>query len=250
MGLDSIASTDNTPSIHHAATLGKQSEESVYFKYPFLLEYRDYLGDIGIEQILWEWNFGVIVRWQTNEKVYKIWKNPEFSAMLQDEYERHIAFYSQLMLLKEDERTRIAENIRIPEVAVEPLVLENWLVLYEMELVNWMSLNRLDLMTEFWDLLVWEDTDRLTDWDLTQLLQNQYNISEEEIILLSARWKDVLIDHFPQAWREVSRLLELLRSAWYEHEDLHSWNILISGEPDNPIIYLIDFWKSRIPTTH
>lgn len=253
-------------------SIKENSEWWLLDKYPFLSEYEDYLPLSKIE-ITWEWNYCIIINWPS-ERVYKIWKNSEFSKDLEREYQNHLRFY--LGLEKLLETVKINKWICIPEVAEKPKIIE-WklsgekLFIYEMERVNWKNLLSYLIKEELEKLGVTINFDNNTDLSLEKLyisktwgniddLRNWIwiNIENEgkKFIKSIKKWQKKWVwspfpsylfqKYFPEQYELISELLFRLKKSGYKHLDLHAKNIMIAYENKKPIIYIIDFWIVNI----
>ncbi len=212
-----------------------------YQKYPFLIDYREFFWDLKNEDILGEWNFGIIIAWPWREKVYKIWKTVSASQELENEYQNHVNFYLWVW------ENWIHWNIRVPMVSIEPKKVKNdtWqeLIIYEMERVHGISLLRYDLMKNYQKELAW--LDHLSDNKLLSILHKNGSLSETEYLLIYSNAIRILRENLPDHSRELENLLERLKWNWIEHLDLHAWNIMIDIQwSDDPKIYIIDFGKA------
>ncbi len=212
-----------------------------YEKYLFLDDYREFFWELKNEDILWEWNYGIVIAWPGREKVYKIWKTIEASQELENEYKNHISFY---LWIGENWNKW---NISIPFVAIEPKKIrnKNWdkLIIYEMERISWISILRHDLLKQYTKELEWFD--HLSDTKLLNRLRKNGTLSETEYLLFYSNGLRILTENFPDLWEELRELLDNLKVNWIEHLDLHAWNIMIdTNHKDWPQIYIIDFWKA------
>ena len=115
-------------------------KESAYKVFPFLDDYSEHIKD---PEIIWEWNYWVVVDgWY--ERIYKLWKNKDFSDSLRREYSDHCKFYLWYEKIKskpENENNPRYAKLRIPEVLINPRLIQ-WknskeeLFIYEMEKIH------------------------------------------------------------------------------------------------------------------
>lgn len=244
--------------------------QNLLSNFPFLEDYSDYLKDA---KVMWEWNYWVVVDWWY-ERIYKIWRNKDFSDDLKSEYWNHVKFYMWLEKLKSiDWNSEKYKNIRIPEVIKNPFLItwkvtKDKLFIYEMEKIHWNNLLsylikeelekiwiKLDLkdftdreMEMLYTKHIWKWINALRNWqymDLTEM--------DRKFIKSVQRWLNKSVwnafpsflfkRYFPDLYEQISQALFELKKSWYKHTDLHAKNLMISfDENNNPIVYLIDFW--------
>ena len=250
----------------------EKNESSIYKQYPFLEEYKEHIKLSEID-IIWEWNYWIILNWPL-ERVYKIWKNSNFSQQLQKEYNNHIKFYIALEELKD--KLDCNESLFIPEVAKKPKIIEwklSWedLFIYEMEKIKWKTLlsylikeelenqwleinlsNYTDYsLEELYKQKTWKDIDELRNWTWVDI-DNEGKKLMKSIQKWQKKWvweqfPSYLINkYFPEQYKDISELLFKLKKMWYKHLDLHSKNFMITYHKNKPQIYIIDFWIVKI----
>lgn len=247
-------------------------KESAYQVFPFLDDYWDHIKD---PEVIWEWNYWVVVDgWY--ERIYKLWKNKDFSDALRREYNDHCKFYLWYEKIKsktENENNPKYAKLRIPEVLINPRLIQ-WknskeeLFIYEMEKIHGHNLlsylireelekvnivvNLDDYSDREMELLysqhIWKSIDSLRNWVFMDL-------TNEDRKFMKSVWNWVIKwvwnsfpsllfkKYFPELYEEISEILFELKKAWYKHTDLHAKNLMISFDKNwNPIVYLIDFW--------
>ena len=223
-----------------------QSIESVhqihgpYDTFPFLEQYREFFGDLKNEDIMGEWNFGIVIGWPGWELVYKIGKTIEFSQELKNEYNHHVSFYRWV------ERLWKNGNIRVPMVSLDPRTIShngNELTIYEMERIHGISLLRYDLIKHYWSKIQWMETS--SDVEIIEHLQKDWILSMDEYILFYSNGPRILSENFPEYGQELQVLLEKLKQEWIEHLDLHAGNLLIKNQNNQLQVYIIDFGKAK-----
>ncbi len=237
--------------------------------FDFLDEYSEYFEKIDI---LWEWNYWVVVDWWY-EKVYKLWRNIDFSNSLRKEYYNHLKFYMWLEELKSiDWNKDKYKNFRVPEVARSPELVSwkiSWeeLFIYEMEKIKWHNLLsylikeelekewiqiNLDMISdrEAEDLYtkhIWKSINALRNWLLIDMT-NQDRKFMKKVQKWAQKWvwnsfpSLLFSKYFPDLYDQIADAIFDLKKMWYKHTDLHAKNIMISYEAWEPYIYLIDFW--------
>lgn len=237
--------------------------------FDFLDEYSDYFSEINI---LWEWNYWVILDWGY-EKVYKLWRNQDYSGSLRREYHNHIKFYMWFEDLKsKDWNKQRYKNFRIPEVARYPEMITwkiSWeeLFIYEMEKIDWSNLLsylikqelekiwvKIDLNTlndkqveELYTQHIWKSIDALRNWLFIDMSNE-----DKKFMKQIKKWTHKSVwnpfpsllfsKYFPDLYDQISNAIFDLKKMWYKHTDLHAKNIMISYNKWEPYVYLIDFW--------
>lgn len=223
-----------------------QSIESVhqiyspYDTFPFLEQYREFFGDLKNEDIMGEWNFGIVIGWPGWELVYKIGKTIEFSQELKSEYDHHVNFYRWVERLWKD------GNIRVPMVSLDPRTINNndsELTIYEMERIHGISILRYDLIKHYWSKIQWMESS--SDIEIIQHLHQEWVLSMDEYILFYSNGLRILSENFPEHGQELQELLEKLKQEWIEHLDLHAGNLLIKNQNNQLQVYIIDFGKAK-----
>lgn len=242
---------------------------NLYSMFPFLEEYKDHITN---PKVMWEWNYWVVVDWWY-ERIYKIWRNKDFSDDLKTEYRNHVKFYMALESLKTKDWNSRFPNLRIPEVIKNPFLIQ-WsksqeeLFIYEMEKIHWNNLLSYLIKEELWKIWIDIDLNDYSDremeilylkhiWKWINALRNwQYmdlQDSDRKFIKSVQRWvvkwvwnafpSFLFKRYFPELYEQISDALFELKKIWYKHTDLHAKNLMISFDENwKPIIYLIDFW--------
>lgn len=222
-------------------------------KYKFLWEYKDFLGNIDRNRILWEWDNAIVLEHPTKpDKVVKIAKEWKVDDLF-EEYKNHKKFYTKLK--KWYINWKIPENIQIWKIE-EFINDKKWI--YVMDKIEWQSSYTWHYKERYEDKLIeyskntWVDIDKLTDSQFIDLL--------DELKLTRVYWFDPSWDIFEKhnqkllwtfhrwiVWRDdIQKWLNYLKGNWLEHTDLHSKNIMIKFEWNKPIFYIIDFGKVNI----
>ena len=248
-------------------------EEKDKKEFIFLEEYEDFLE---YSEIIWEWHYGVVVDWWF-EKIYKIWKNEEYSRELRWEYEKHFEFYNALQSIKNESSENMYKNFRIPEVAKKPISIiwkysQDTLFVYEMEKIEWNNLLSyliVDTLLNMWievdirdytDIQLeklykkhtWKDIDGLRNWLWVELSMEERKFMKS-ITKWAKKWvwepfASVMFSrYFKDLYPQISEIIANLKKKWYKHTDLHLKNIMISHENWEPMVYMIDFWIAEIP---
>ena len=220
--------------------------------YKFLSEYKEFLGKIDKNDILWEWDNAIVLKHPTRQdKVVKIAKDWKVDDLF-EEFKNHWKFYNKL---EEWRPWKVPDNFRIAEVEE---IIEDKKWIYIMDKIDWQSVYTWHYKERYEDKLIeyskksWVDIDKLTDSQFIDLL--------DELKLSRVYWYDASWDVFERnnqkqlstfhrwiIWREdIQKWLNYLKENWLEHTDLHSKNIMIKFEWDKPVFYIIDFGRTNI----
>lgn len=226
-----------------------EASREFYSRYPFLREHYEFLWNIEMKSVMWEWNNAIVLAHPVNNwyvvKIAKPWK----VEMLRNEFDIHKSFYDVLEEAKWNNPPPWVENIKIPYV--EWWVAKNWWY-FIIERINWQSLTtafyrdyyKKELSTYSKEYLDW-----ITDWQFSELMVKEWLHKVPSMLFdwdfeWKIMWKQMkqFLDRHTY-WTPLWQVLNYLENSWMNHWDLHTWNIMIWR---NWNIYLIDFGKSEI----
>ncbi len=256
-------SKEKQPSVHESVKIPERSR-TLYEdpSYVFLAsekyqKFREAFPNLSQNDIIGEGNNAIILQHPDKNLVIKIAKEWNVDK-LDVEFKNHEAFRNKLFslqqVLKDKPEYGFIQKFKIPEVISIDSI--NWI--YEMEKVHWLSLKTLVIIEHHKDAL--KD---LPQWWHNGLTDNQVDILLHERWLQTypknttedrRMWKNqVDIDFMVDIERAGSNAIEgnpdikwiekLFLSRWFNHWDLHWWNIM-QGDDGN--LYIIDFWRSKI----
>ncbi len=256
--------------------------EELIKKYPFLENYRENIEfyfenwKFSEKDIIWEWNYWLVIKipyW----KVLKVAKDLKSSKILEFEWKRQSDFRQELESLKKliwpDWKPLVPSWIKIPEVRESPIHNSKWYYAFEMEYVNWFTLNYNHIKTNFemdipenirsnvlkseplfettliddgiinnpWHVLYQDDL-----WNI-----NLMNLFPEWFLKWYEDWYDTILSrtikliemYYPEKRDEFIKTLVLLSDRWFKHADLHWKNVMVD---ENGFFYIIDFWVAYI----
>lgn len=211
------------------------------------------VSSLCLEDIIWVWQDGIIVRWEIDGVSNKIWKNEEGDRKLETEFTNHDMFNKGLYMWKK--QWLIPDWIMIPDIHSSPSDTE-WI--FSMEHIEDACTLKSFELKQIYAEEIWqrvkniyyskEEIDSflnsLTDYQLEIFLIEECWVTKDHIDILTSRWVDRLADLFPEKLEEFKKALSYLESIWLVHDDLHNSNIMVSNDAER--LYIIDFWKVKI----
>ncbi len=226
-------------------------------RFDYLAEYRDILWDITEADIVWEGMNAITLRHPNkSDKLLKIAK-PWDTDKLDIELRNHTAFRDFLLEQRENaswEMKEFLDKIEIPKV----VKFDRRTGVYEMDRVdgnNFRVLKTLELQPELAQRLFPEWTDGMFDYQIEEAIRAEwwYVYPRDSSEYNEMQWDqptwEFIVDMESQASRlhyaEFRKILNHFNSNWYVHWDWHWWNFMLWKDWK---IYIIDFWRSRIPT--
>lgn len=211
-------------------------------RYSFLSPHKEILWEnLSMNNILWEWVNGIVLRHPIEWTVVKIRKPGMDVDDIGSEIENHEKVGD--VIRKGKEEWLVQTNIIIPEIVQkDPWYLKTYFV---MEKVEWQTISskifrneHVWLKTESPDLL-----DSLTDREIIELMIEKYWSSTESLKALRESNSDkYLKDGINKEWWALNNALQYLKENGIEHTDLHTGNVMIDKDWN---IYIIDFWTMK-----
>lgn len=211
-------------------------------RYSFLSPHKEILWEnLSMNNILWEWVNGIVLRHPIEWTVVKIRKPGMDVDDIGSEIENHEKVGD--VIRKGKEEWLVQTNIIIPEIVQkDPWYLKTYFV---MEKVEWQTISSKIfrnehswLQTESPDLL-----DSLTDREIIELMIEKYWSSTESLKALRESNSDkYLKDGINKEWWALNNALQYLKENEIEHTDLHTGNVMIDKDWN---IYIIDFWTMK-----
>jgi hypothetical protein len=211
-------------------------------RYSFLSPHKEILWEnISMNNILWEWVNGIVLRHPIEWTVVKIRK----PGMNVDDIGSEVKNHDKVVLTIKNWKIawHISDNINVPQIVQkDPGYLKTYFV---MEKVEWQTISskifrneHAWLKTESPDYL-----DSLTDREIIELMIEKYWSSTESLKALRESNSDkYLKDGINKEWWALNNALQYLKENWIEHTDLHTGNIMIDKDWN---IYIIDFWTMK-----
>lgn len=217
---------------------------------------RELFPNLSEKDIIWEGQNGIILKHPDESKVIKIAK-PK-GDNLEKEFIHQRWFIDALKDLKNQLKWtpdyEIVKRFQIPEI--EKLRWADWI--YIMERVYWVNFKTFATIKHHQEALKdlpsnWHHW--MTDNGIDDVLRSRWlktyskNTAEDTQMWWNTDDRHFLID-LESEWTKlmrnegVEKVKNLLLQNGYIHWDYHWWNAMITPEWK---IYLIDFWRSRIP---
>jgi hypothetical protein len=200
---------------------------------------------------------GIILKHPDESKVIKIakpkWDNLEKEFLNQRWFTKWLRDLKKQLQWTTD--SDILKKFNIPEI--HKLKWAEWI--YIMEKIDWINFKTFATINHHQEALKdlpkdWYHgmTDKQIDDSLRQKWLKTYsrNTAEDDKMLENISDRHFLID-LEWEWTKllraegVEKVVNLLKKNWYYHDDYHWGNAMITPEWK---IYLIDFWRGRIPT--
>ena len=219
---------------------------------------RELFPNLSEKDIIWEGLNGIILKHPDENKVIKIAK-PK-GDNLEKEFLSQRWFIDAIETLKEKLKWtpdyEIIKRFKVPEIFKVKWV--EWV--YEMEKVHGINFKTFTTIQHHQEALKdlpsnWYHW--MTDNQVDELLRSKWlktyskNSTEDNRMWWNTGDRTFLID-LESEWTKlmrtegVERAISLLRDTGYVHNDFHWWNAMITQDGT---IYIIDFWRSRIPST-
>lgn len=252
----------NTPQekvVHPSETLVNyrtlyEDPEYTFLAWEKYQKLREVFPNLSHKDIIGEWQNGIILKHPDATKVIKIEK-PN-GDKLEKEFENQVKFSQKLDKLKQAFKDNPAfaylQNFKIPQI--QELDWMKWV--YEMEKVDGIALKTFVTIQHYSEVL--RD---LPQWWYKWMTDNEVDIFLKARWLrtypkngteMDKRWMDDADRHFivdlESEWtkmmrtNDIDKVLQLLRTEWYDHGDAHWWNVMQTSD----WYYLIDFWRSKI----
>lgn len=217
---------------------------------------REVLPNLLQRDIIWEWLNGIILKHPDTSKVIKIAK-PNWDKLAQ-EFLNQKGFTIGLRDLKKQlEGTadyELLKKFNIPNI--DKVKWAEWI--YEMEKINGINFKTYATIKYYQEALKdlpegWHHW--MTDNEITVFLEwRGLKVYPKNWTEMNERWWDTVDRHFlvdlESEWNKllrsegVDKVVNLLRQNGYNHGDYHWWNAMITPDWN---IYIIDFWRSKIP---
>ncbi len=215
---------------------------------------REVFPNLSYKDIIGEWQNGIILKHPDATKVIKIEK-PN-GDKLEKEFDNQVKFGQKLESLKQTLKDNLTfaylQKFKIPQIQE----LEWMKRVYEMERVDGIALKTFTTIQHYSEALKdlpqwWYKwmTDNEVDIFLKARWLRTYPKSGTE---MNKRWMDDADRYFivdlESEWtkmmrtNDIDKVLQLLRTEWYDHGDAHWWNVMQT----NDWYYIIDFWRSKI----
>jgi serine/threonine protein kinase len=221
-----------------------QESKTIYHNFPFLKPHREYLGELQDSDILGEGAHGIVIRSRRNNSVVKIAKTEHALAEFDEEFELHNRFLSAL--IDGWSEGKIPRNLKIPAIEYDANEMGSKLVF---ELVKGQTIFTHHLRQKYSQTIEESDDqlDRMTDYQVEQLLQRKYRIHVDADRIYDGDKKGVFYveQYFPEIAEELKGALQYLEDKGCKHGDLHSRNLMLCKNGD---YYIIDMGPN-VPNT-
>jgi len=146
---------------------------------------------------------------------------------------------------------KLDNNVKIPYI--RKWLDESWWY-FIMERIEWQNLKSKFYIEKYSERL-WNKYDSdylnwLNDNQIEELLKREWLDTIPKILLPWDNWWEIMAKELKAFkdkhlyWTEVWNTLDFLEWKKLKHDDLHSWNIMITN--DGKSTYIIDFWKVEI----